>query len=154
MFSVYRNLILCILARYIVLRYIISRNDILLSAMSKNQRPLSPAVFHILMALADRARHGYGIMQEVKARTEGQVVLMPGTLYGAIKRLLERGMVAEEADRVDEDLGDERRRYYRLTNVGMKVLRAEVARLNSLVVQAREKKLLQEPSVRIQGAGR
>ena len=107
-----------------------------------NQLPLSPAVFHILMALADEDLHGYGIMQEVKSRTEGQVTLMPGTLYGAIKRLLKRGMVEEVEDRVDLEMNDERRRYYHLTDNGMKVLRAEVARLNSLVLQAQKKKLL------------
>ena len=97
------------------------------------------------MALVDEDLHGYGIMQEVKQRTEGQVKLMPGTLYGAIKRLLKRGMVIEVEDKVDPALNDERRRYYRLTPFGQKVLRAEVVRLNNLVLQAQSKNLLPNP---------
>jgi DNA-binding PadR family transcriptional regulator len=94
------------------------------------------------MALADDERHGYGIMQEVEARTEGRVHLAPGTLYGAIKRLLEKGLIEETDEREDPDLGDERRRYYRLTDFGQRVLSAEAARLASLVRQAQGKKLL------------
>jgi DNA-binding PadR family transcriptional regulator len=104
--------------------------------------PLSPAVFHILLALADGERHGYGIMQEVKFRTEGRVRLGPGTLYGAIKRLLEKGLIEEADERPDPDMDDERRRYYRLTDFGLRVLRAEASRLASLVRQAEAKQLL------------
>lgn len=104
--------------------------------------PLSPAVFNILLALADDERHGYGIMQEVKERTEGRVQLGPGTLYGAIKRLLEKKLIAEVGERADPSLNDERRRYYRLTSFGVKVLTAEATRLDSLVKQARGKNLL------------
>lgn len=104
--------------------------------------PLSPAVFHILLALADEERHGYGIMLEVKARTGGQVHLGPGTLYGAIKRLLEQGTIAEADERPDLELNDERRRYYRLTALGRQVLSAEAARMAALVSQAQNKKLL------------
>ena len=103
--------------------------------------PLSPAVFHILLALADGERHGYGIMQEVKQRTEGRVHLRPGTLYGAIKRLLEKGLIEEADERPDPDLEDERRRYYRLTGFGLRVLQAEAARLARLVRQAEAKHL-------------
>ena len=106
------------------------------------QLPLSPAVFHILLALADEERHGYGIMQEVMARTDGQVHLVPGTLYGAIKRLLEREMIEETEERPDPELSDERRRYYRLTEFGQKVLSAEAERLARMVRQAQGKKLL------------
>ena len=106
--------------------------------------PLSPAVFHILLALADEERHGYGIMQEVKRRTGGEVHLGAGTLYGAIKRLLERGMIAETDERPDPELNEERRRYYRLTDFGQRVLRVEVSRLNQLVQQARAKEVLPE----------
>jgi DNA-binding PadR family transcriptional regulator len=106
--------------------------------------PLSPPVFHILLALADKERHGYGIMQEIKFRTEGQVRLMPGTLYGAIKRLLGQKLI-EEADEYSEPVSaDERRRYYRLTDFGQRVLRAEAARLASLARQAEAKLLLSE----------
>jgi len=104
--------------------------------------PLSPAVSHILLALADGERHGYGIMQEVKLRTEGRVRLGPGTLYGAIKRLLAKGLVEETDERPDPELDDERRRYYRLTDFGLRVLRAEAARLAELVRQAEAKQLL------------
>ena len=104
--------------------------------------PLSQPVFHILLALADEERHGYGIMQEVKARTGGQVRLVPGTLYGAIKRLLERKLIAESDERPDPELSDERRRYYRITEFGQRVLAAEVARMASLVEQAQAKQLL------------
>jgi DNA-binding PadR family transcriptional regulator len=104
--------------------------------------PLSPAVFHILLALADGEHHGNGIKQEVKARTEGRDRLGPGTLYGAIKRLLEKGLIEEAYERPDPDLDDERRRYYRLTKFGLRVLRAEAARLVRLVKQAEAKQLL------------
>ena len=104
--------------------------------------PLSPAVFHILLALADDERHGYGIMQEVKARTANEVHLVPGTLYGAIKRLLKQNLIVETEERPDPELNDERRRYYRLTELGQRVLSAEAARLARLVEQARAKQLL------------
>ncbi|MGD8857373.1 MAG: PadR family transcriptional regulator [Chloroflexota bacterium] len=103
--------------------------------------PLSQPVFHILLALADDERHGYGIMQEVKTRTGGQVRLVPGTLYGAIKRLLSRQLIEAAEERVDPQLDDERRRYYRLTDFGQRVLAAEVERLASLLEQAQAKKL-------------
>ena len=104
--------------------------------------PLSPAVFHVLLALADAERHGYGIIKEVEARTEGRVRLGPGTLYGSIKRLLEQGLVEESGERPDAELDDERRRYYRLTDFGRRVAEAEAERLSGLVRVAREKQLL------------
>ena len=78
-------------------------------------RPLTPAVFHVLLALADGERHGYAIMQEVAENTGGRIKMGPGTLYGTIKRLLEARMIEESDERPDPDLDDERRRYYRLT---------------------------------------
>lgn len=107
-----------------------------------SQLPLTPTVFHILLALADEDRHGYGIIQEVKLRTQNKVHLMAGTLYGAIKRLLERGLITETDERPDPELDDERRRYYRLTDFGQRVLAAEVARLEEQVQQARNKQLM------------
>lgn len=104
--------------------------------------PLTPAVFHILLSLADQERHGYGIMKEVEARTAGQVQLKPGTLYQAIKRLLESGLIEEADERVDPDLADERRRYYRLTDFGARVAAAEAERLAGLVEQATAKRVL------------
>ncbi len=96
---------------------------------------LSSQAFHILVALADRDRHGYGIMQDVAARTNNQLQLSAGTLYGSIKRLLEQGLIVEVPNR--EADGDERRRYYRLTPLGRKAARAEVERLSELLEQAR-----------------
>lgn len=115
-----------------------------------NHLPLSPAVYYILLALADEDRHGYGIMQEVDQRTGGQTRLGPGTLYGAIKRLLNKRLIQEVDQRPDPALNDERRRYYRLTNLGLRVLQAEVARLDAMVRQARDKKLLSDPSANLQ----
>ncbi|HYN26577.1 MAG TPA: PadR family transcriptional regulator [Pyrinomonadaceae bacterium] len=104
--------------------------------------PLTPAMFHILLALADRERHGYHIMQEVEERTEGSVRLGPGTLYGSIKRMLSDGLVEESGERPDPEMDDERRRYYRLTDFGYRVATAEAERLARLVKSARNKKLL------------
>jgi DNA-binding PadR family transcriptional regulator len=99
--------------------------------------PLSPAGFHILLALADRERHGYAIMSEVGATTDGRIKLGPGTLYGTIKRLLATRLVEESDERPDPELDDERRRYYRLTPFGRRVLQAEVHRFAQLVRAAR-----------------
>jgi DNA-binding PadR family transcriptional regulator len=104
--------------------------------------PLTPAVFHILLALADGERHGYSIMQEVEARTENRVRLGPGTLYGSIKRMLADRLIEECEARPDPSLDDERRRYYRLTRFGRHVAVAEAERLENLVGAARAKKLL------------
>jgi DNA-binding PadR family transcriptional regulator len=104
--------------------------------------PLTPAMFHILLALADRERHGYDIMREVDERTEGQVRMGPGTLYGSIKRMLSDGLIEELDERPDPELDDERRRYYRLTDFGHRVAVAEAERLARLVKSARIKKLL------------
>lgn len=102
--------------------------------------PLTPAVFHILLSLVDQDRHGYGIMKEVAARTKGRVDLKPGTLYQAISRLLEAGLIEEAAERVDPGLTDSRRRYYRLSDTGQQVVTAETERLVDLVEQAKAKK--------------
>ena len=104
--------------------------------------PLTPAVFHILLALADGEKHGYAIMQEVAAITNGEMKMGPGTLYGSIKRMLELGLIDESDERPDPALDDERRRYYRLTSFGEQVARAESKRLASLVQAAALKKLI------------
>jgi DNA-binding PadR family transcriptional regulator len=104
--------------------------------------PLPAATFHILLALADGELHGYAIMKGVAARSEGALRLGPGTLYGALKRLLNAGLVEECGERADPDRGDERRRYYRLTPLGLSVARAEARRLDTMVRAARRKKLL------------
>jgi DNA-binding PadR family transcriptional regulator len=99
------------------------------------RQPLPPAVFQILVALADQDRHGYAIMQDVAARTDGRMKLSPGTLYGSIKRMLDDGLIVELDERPEHD--DERRRYYRLTRVGRDVAQAEADRLTTLLRQAR-----------------
>ena len=104
--------------------------------------PLPTAVFHILVALADRDRHGYSIMQDVGARTDGKVVLSAGTLYTAIRRMLEQGLIEELRESPDPDSGDERRRYYGLTQFGRDVAVAEARRLNSMLEHARATKLI------------
>jgi len=104
--------------------------------------PLTPAMFHILLALADKERHGYHIMREVDERTSGNVKLGPGTLYGSIKRMMADGLIEELDERPDPELDDERRRYYRLTDFGFRVATAEAQRLEQMVRSARAKKLL------------
>jgi DNA-binding PadR family transcriptional regulator len=99
--------------------------------------PLPTAVFHILVALADRDRHGYSIMQDVAARTDGKVRLSAGTLYSAIRRMLEQGLIEELRDSPDPASDDERRRYYGLTAFGREVATAEARRVNDLLIQAR-----------------
>jgi DNA-binding PadR family transcriptional regulator len=106
--------------------------------------PLTPAVFHILLALADGERHGYGIMQEVALRTDGKLRMGPGTLYGSIKRMLADGLIMESGERPDPALDDERRRYYRLTEFGHRVAQAEAERLLQLLRVAQHKQLLPE----------
>ena len=99
-------------------------------------------MFHILLALADKERHGYDIMREVDERSEGKMRLGPGTLYGSIKRMLNDGLIEEMDERPDPELDDERRRYYRLNDLGRRVAVAEAERLDRLVKSARSKKLL------------
>ncbi|GAA1469266.1 PadR family transcriptional regulator [Microbacterium thalassium] len=110
----------------------------------KDLLPLTEPVFHILLSLADGERHGYAIMQEVRERTDGDVVLVPGTLYGAIKRMRGLGLIEETDARVDPELGEERRRSYRITAFGERVAAAEAARVSALARQAALKRLLPE----------
>lgn len=95
--------------------------------------PLKPHWFHVLLSLADQDQHGYGIMQEVLERTGGKVHLWPATLYGTLKRLLDEELIEESAQRPTPELDDARRRYYRLTRLGRRVLAAESERLEDLV---------------------
>lgn len=104
--------------------------------------PLTPAVFHILLALADGEKHGYSIMQEVTRITNGAIRMGPGTLYGTIKRMLDAGLIEETDERPDPALDDERRRYYRLTAFGERVAQAEAARLALLLNVAHSKRLM------------
>jgi DNA-binding PadR family transcriptional regulator len=95
--------------------------------------PLAPAVFHILLSLAEGERHGYALKREIAARTDGRMRLGPGVLYGSIAKMQEQGLIEESDDRPDPHLDDERRRYYRITAFGRKVAHAEAARMRALV---------------------
>jgi DNA-binding PadR family transcriptional regulator len=99
--------------------------------------PLPPATFHILMSLADEDRHGYAIIQDVAARTGGELKLSAGTLYRSIQRMLEQGLLVEIQERPAPELDDERRRYYRITPFGEAAARAEARRLTELVRMAK-----------------
>jgi DNA-binding PadR family transcriptional regulator len=110
--------------------------------------PLTPAMLHVLLALADGDKHGYAIIKEVSRRTNGAVVLGAGTLYALIKRLLAETMILETDERPDPSLDDERRRYYRLTPFGRAVAMADVQRLESIVEQAHAKHLFTPSSKR------
>jgi DNA-binding PadR family transcriptional regulator len=104
--------------------------------------PLTPAVFHILLALADGEKHGYAIMREVGERSGGTMRMGPGTLYGSIQRMLQDGLIVELRDPVDPARSGERRRYYGLTGFGQRVLQAEAERLEQLVRIAQSKRVL------------
>ena len=108
----------------------------------KSHQPLTPALFHVLLALADGEKHGYAILKEVKRRTGGRVRLSAGTLYAIIKRCLADGWIAESDERPDPALDDERRRYYRLSEFGRRAAVAEAERLEEVVGMARDKNLL------------
>ena len=111
--------------------------------------PLPVSQLHILMALATGDKHGYGIMQEVELFTGGDVTMGPGTLYGAVKQMLKAGLIEESDERPDPELDDQRRRYYRLTGLGGRVLDAEVSRMEEL---ARTARLRRSAPVRRPGA--
>ena len=108
--------------------------------------PLTPAMFHVLVSLADEDRHGYAILKDVAARTAGAVELGTSTLYGIIKRLLAEGLAIESPRRPPADRDDERRRYYRLTDFGRRVVAAETARLEAMVTAARATRTLRKAS--------
>jgi DNA-binding PadR family transcriptional regulator len=106
--------------------------------------PLPPATFHILLSLAEADRHGYAIIQDVEARTDGELRLSAGTLYRSIQRMLEQGLIVEPRTRPARALDDGRRRYYRITPFGMDVARAEMRRLTELVRLAEARGLTPE----------
>jgi len=106
-------------------------------AIERDFLPLPEATFHILIALAEADRHGYGIIQDVAAATSGALRLSAGTLYRSVQRMLEQGLIVETRDRPAPELDDERRRYYRITPLGSAVARAEARRLSQLVRLAR-----------------
>lgn len=104
--------------------------------------PLTPLAFHVMLALADEPRHGYGIIREVDTRTDGLIRLRSGTLYTLLQRLLTEDLIVESADRPDPDEDDERRRYYAVTDLGRRVLAAETRRLEAAVSEAKRKNVL------------
>ena len=107
--------------------------------------PLTPPMFHALIALAGGEKHGYAIIKEVHRRTDGKVRLGAGTLYALIKRFVQDGLIVECDERPDPALDDERRRYYRLSDKGRRVAIAEARRMEALIEQARAKLLFRKP---------
>jgi DNA-binding PadR family transcriptional regulator len=107
----------------------------------KAPSPLTPAVLHILLALSTRARHGYGIMKQVKADSHEKVSMGPGTLYGSLGRMIDAGLIRETDKRIDPEMDDERRVYYEITGLGQEALAAEVQRFREVVAVAGRKRL-------------
>lgn len=103
--------------------------------------PLTPAVLHILLALSMRERHGYGIMKQVKSDSQGKVKMGPGTLYGSLGRMIEAGLIHESSKKIDPEMDDERRIYYKITALGQKTLAAELERYHEVVAVAKQKRL-------------
>jgi DNA-binding PadR family transcriptional regulator len=103
--------------------------------------PLTPAVLHILLALSTGERHGYGIMKQVESESQGKVKMGPGTLYGSIGRMIDAGLIRESDKRVDPEMDDERRIYYKITALGQATLAAELERYREVVAVARRKQL-------------
>ena len=110
-------------------------------AKNKAKTPLTPAVLHILLALSTGERHGYGIMKQVRADSQGKVKMGPGTLYGSLSRMLDAGLVCESDRRIDADMDDERRVYYRITGLGQEALAAELERYREVVAVAKQRRL-------------
>lgn len=109
--------------------------------------PVNPRDFLILFSLIDGERHGYGVLKQVAAESEGRVRLDPANLYRSLKRLMKDGLVAESEKRPASDLDDERRRYYALTDLGNQVVVAEATRLSKLADAARSRNLITEPEI-------
>ncbi len=110
-------------------------------AKSTTNAPLTPAVLHILLALSTKERHGYGIMKQVESDSQGKVNMGPGTLYGSIGRMIEAGLIRESNKKIDPEMDDERRVYYKITGLGQKALEAELQRYREVVAVAKKKRL-------------
>jgi len=108
---------------------------------NKANAPLTPAVLHILLALSRREMHGYGIMKQVEADSRGKVNMGPGTLYGSLGRMIEAGLIRESDKKIDPEMDDERRVYYKITGIGQKTLTAELERYREVVAIAKQKRL-------------
>ena len=118
-------------------------------AQTRPDPALTPAMFHILLALAAGEMHGYAIMREVAILSDGRMSIGPGTLYGSIKKMVAAGLIKESARRPDPDMDDERRRYYRITDLGRRVVMAEAERLSRLVRVARMRRVLGGPATEL-----
>lgn len=112
-----------------------------MNTVAESLLPLPPATFHILVALADEDRHGYAVIKDIAARTDGRLKLSPGTLYRSIDRMVQQGLIRETSSRPARDMDDERRRYYRITPFGREVARAESRRLAQMLDLARARGL-------------
>ncbi len=110
-------------------------------AKSTANAPLTPAVLHILLTLSTKERHGYGIMKQVESDSQGKVNMGPGTLYGSIGRMIEAGLIRESDKKIDPEMDDERRVYYKMTGLGKKALAAELTRYREVVAVAKQKRL-------------
>lgn len=110
-------------------------------ASTTSKTPLTPAVLHILLALATQERHGYGIMKQVEADSQGQVKMGPGTLYGSLSRMLEAGLILESDKKIDPELDDQRRIYYKISDLGQKALAAEIGRYRQVLAVAKQKRI-------------
>ena len=108
---------------------------------NKANAPLTPAVLHILLALSRREMHGYGIMKQVERDSQGKVNMGPGTLYGSLGRMIEAGLIRESDKKIDPEMDDERRVYYKITGIGQKTLTAELERYREVVAIAKQKRL-------------
>lgn len=109
---------------------------------NNSPKPLTPAVFHILLVLSTRERHGYGIMKQVEEESKGRVNMGPGTLYGSLGRMIDAGLIRESGKKIDPEMDDERRVYYQLTGPGRKALAAELDRYREIVAVAQRKSLI------------
>ena len=119
-----------------------AESNITMSDELESYMPLTPVFYHILLALFDGEKHGYGIMKTVEEDTQGRMLIPLGTLYGSIKRMLRADLIAETGERPDPNSDDERRRYYQITGFGQQVLRAETQRLSRQVALAEAKRVL------------
>lgn len=110
-------------------------------AKKPTRPPLTPAVLYILLAIANQERHGYGIMKQVEADSKGKVKMGPGTLYGSIARMIEAGLISESDKKIDSRIDDQRRVYYRITDLGKKAIAAELERYRDVVAVAKSRLL-------------
>jgi DNA-binding PadR family transcriptional regulator len=117
----------------------------------KANAPLTPAVLHILLALSGGERHGYAIMKQAEADSQGKVKMGPGTLYGSLARMIDAGLIRESNSKIDPEMDDERRVYYGITGSGREALAAELERYRDIVALTRRKRFAAQPLVDCHG---